>query len=148
MSIRTILVAILALICGVSAAVAVGQFRKKAVSEAAVAETVDIAVAAVEIPRGVTITPEMIAMRPWPKQIVPTSAITSLEKAVDRTALTPVTKDEPLLEGKIAQGRGLAPLIPQGMRAFTITTPTASTGVAGFILPGNKVDVLLTIDRG
>ncbi|MHB0960821.1 MAG: Flp pilus assembly protein CpaB [Pirellulaceae bacterium] len=148
MSFRTILVAILALICGVSAAVAVGQFRGKEASQGVIAETVDVAVAAVEIPRGVTITPEMVVMRPWPKQIVPTSAIVSLDKAVDRTALTAMTKDEPLLEGKVAEGRGLAPLIPQGMRAFTIQTPTASTGVAGFILPGNKVDVLLTVERG
>lgn len=147
MSIRTVLVALMALACGVSAAVAVGQIRQKDVAKAVAAETVEIALATIDIPRGTTITPDMIAMRPWPKQHVPPSAITSLEAAVDRTAMTAVTKDEPLLEGKIAQGRGLAPLIPDGMRAFTIQTPTATTGVAGFILPGNKVDVLLTLNQ-
>src|SRR5262249_19197290 len=35
---------------------------------------------------------------------------------------------------------------PKGMRGFTIPTPNISAGVAGFILPGNKVDVLLTVD--
>jgi pilus assembly protein CpaB len=56
-------------------------------------------------------------------------------------------KDEPVLDGKLAPrdaGRGVAALIPKGMRAFTIHTPTAASGVGGFILPGNKVDVLLT----
>lgn len=147
MSIRTVLVAIMALICGLSAAVAVDQYRKKDVAKAVVAETIEIAVAAVDIPRGTTVTPAMVAMRPWPKQHVPPSAITSLDKAVDRTAMTTLIKEEPLLEGKVADGRGLAPLIPDGMRAFTIQTPTATSGVAGFVLPGNKVDVLLTLDR-
>ena len=45
-------------------------------------------------------------------------------------------------EGK---GVGLAPLVKPGMRAFTILTPTIAPGVVGFILPGNRVDVLLTM---
>lgn len=59
----------------------------------------------------------------------------------------PLVPGEPILERKLASkdaGRGLASLIPIGMRAFTIQTPKASTGVGGFILPGNRVDVLLT----
>jgi pilus assembly protein CpaB len=39
----------------------------------------------------------------------------------------------------------MAPGIPKGMRAFTIQTATMAAGVAGFILPGNKVDVLMTM---
>ena len=42
-------------------------------------------------------------------------------------------------------GVGLAAIIPKGMRAFTIQTPTIAAGVAGFVLPGNRVDVLLTV---
>jgi pilus assembly protein CpaB len=42
----------------------------------------------------------------------------------------------------------MAWLIPRGMRAFTITTANVTAGVAGFILPGNKVDVLLTVSSG
>jgi pilus assembly protein CpaB len=40
----------------------------------------------------------------------------------------------------------MAALIPSGMRAFTILTPSLASGVGGFILPGNKVDVLLTLE--
>jgi pilus assembly protein CpaB len=40
----------------------------------------------------------------------------------------------------------MAALVPDGMRAFTVPTPSAASGVAGFILPGNKVDVLLTLE--
>ena len=37
--------------------------------------------------------------------------------------------------------------MPAGLRAFTIRTPNIASGVAGFILPGNFVDVLLTVDK-
>jgi pilus assembly protein CpaB len=57
-------------------------------------------------------------------------------------------KGDLLMESKVAAkgaGRGLAAVIPAGMRAVTIQTPNVATGVAGFILPGNKVDILLTM---
>ncbi len=58
-------------------------------------------------------------------------------------------KDEPVVNGKLApkgSGRGMAALIPKGMRAFTIRTPRIAPGVAGFVMPGYKVDVLLTMN--
>jgi pilus assembly protein CpaB len=85
----------------------------------------------------------------YPVDLVPPGAITSIADAVDRVVLHPMVKDEVLVEGKLASkdaGRGLAAIIPEGMRAFTIQTPHVASGVAGFILPGNKVDVLLTMN--
>jgi Flp pilus assembly protein CpaB len=58
-------------------------------------------------------------------------------------------KDEPVANGKLApkgSGRGMAALIPLGMRAFTIKTPGIASGVAGFVMRGHKVDVLLTMN--
>lgn len=55
---------------------------------------------------------------------------------------------ELLLDSKLADkdaGRGLAALIPEGMRAYTIQTPRVTSSVAGFVLPGNRVDVLLSL---
>src|SRR5262249_16169427 len=57
-------------------------------------------------------------------------------------------KGEHVLDAKLAgkgAGRGLAALIPKGMRAFTIQTTSVVAGVAGFVLPGSRVDVLLTV---
>jgi pilus assembly protein CpaB len=54
--------------------------------------------------------------------------------------------DEPLLEGRLAvkgSGLGLAPTIPVGMRAVTVRVNDVA-GAAGFVLPGLKVDVLVT----
>ena len=54
--------------------------------------------------------------------------------------------DEPILEGRLAargSGLGLAPVIPVGMRAVTVRVNDV-TGIAGFVLPGMRVDVLVT----
>src|SRR5262249_24805780 len=62
-----------------------------------------------------------------------------------RVVMSTLVKGEPVLDGKLAargSARGMAALIPKGMRAFTIETPNVSSGVGGVILPGNKVDGL------
>jgi len=101
------------------------------------------------IPRGMLVSPDMIKIRDYPKHLVPTGAILKKEDAQDRSAFATMVMEEPLLESKLSPKgqRGLAPFFAEGMRAFTITTNVAS-GVAGFILPGNKVDVLLTFNGG
>src|SRR5262249_52132612 len=82
---------------------------------------------------------------------VPSGAFTSVADAVDRVSATPLMKEEALLETKLAPkgaGRGLAALIPSWKRAVTILTATPTTPVAGLALPGNRVDVLLTVGGG
>jgi pilus assembly protein CpaB len=59
-----------------------------------------------------------------------------------------LVKGEPVLDPKLTPkdaGRGLAAMIVRGMRAYTIQTSRVAANVAGFILPGNKVDVLLNL---
>jgi pilus assembly protein CpaB len=146
MSPRTLIVAMLALVFGGSAAVGVNSLIKSPPK----GDVVPVVVAAADITRGGTITGELLKTRALPKELLPRGAITKLEDAIDRTVAIPLMRDDAILETKLAPrgaGRGMAALIPKGMRAFTITTTLAS-GVAGFILPGNKVDVLLTITEG
>jgi pilus assembly protein CpaB len=94
------------------------------------------------------VTAKMVALQQWPKELAPPGAISSLSDVVDRAVVTSILPGEPLLEGKLAStdsGRGLAALVPSGMRAYTIQTSRVASNVAGFILPGNRVDVLLTL---
>jgi pilus assembly protein CpaB len=103
---------------------------------------------ALKFQRGPPITSDFLKTRDVPRDLVPEGAITRLEDAVDRIAYGALVKEEQLLEAKLTPrgaGRGMAALIPPGMRAFTIQTPSVAAGVAGFILPGNRVDVLLTV---
>jgi pilus assembly protein CpaB len=147
---RTVLILLLALAFGGSAAVGVSSFVGGKSAAGKKLDTMQIVVATADIPRGGMISSEMIKLRDCPKELAPVGAITRLQDAVERSVFTPLVKDEPVLEGKLAPkgaGRGMAALIPKGMRAFTILTPGISSGVAGFVLPGNKVDVLLTVNN-
>jgi pilus assembly protein CpaB len=136
----------LALIFGGSAAVGINSFLSNT-SEPRV-EVVPVVVAATEMPRGGNITAELVKVREFPKDLAPAGALSKVEDALDRGVAIPLMKDDPVMESKLAPkgaGRGLAALIPTGMRAYSVKVPDVAQGVAGFILPGNRVDVLLSI---
>jgi pilus assembly protein CpaB len=138
----------LALVFGGSAAVGINSLRHPGPPPIK-PDTVTVLLAAVDIPPFAAIAKEMIKTQEWPKDLVPADAVTKLEEVLDRPVVAPMVKGELVIENKLAPrgaDRGMATKIPKGMRAFTIHTPTVEAGVAGFILPGNKVDVLLTID--
>jgi pilus assembly protein CpaB len=144
---RTVLIGVFALVFGVSAAVGVYLFGT-APPKVIMPETVSVVVAAVDINRGQMLTAELLVSRDWPKEMVPEGAIVSIEEILERTVAIPLLKGDVLVDGKLAAkgtGRGMAAIIPAGMRAVTIQTPNVATGVAGFVLPGNKVDILLTM---
>jgi pilus assembly protein CpaB len=143
---RTLLIVLLALVSGGSAAVGINSLRNQGAPRP---ETVPVVVAVVDIPPFAVISSDMVKTQDWPKDLVPADALTKVDDALERGALSPLVKGEVVLNGKLAPqgaGRGMAAKVPKGMRAFTIHTPTIEAGVAGFILPGNKVDVLLTLD--
>lgn len=148
MQMRTVGIAALAIIFAVSAAVGV-YLISGVTSEATKVELVSVVVATLDMNRGQSLAKEHLATRDWPRDLVPEGTITNPESILDRTLAMPLLKGDLLLEGKLAakgSGRGLAAIIPAGMRAVTIQTPNVATGVAGFILPGNRVDVLLTMN--
>ena len=150
MSVRSLLLVVLALILGGSAAVLVNSFMQRMSGpKSAVVPIVDpVVVAVVDLPRGASITPEAVKIKEFPRDLVPAGALSKLEDAVNRVIFVPLTKDEPVLESKLAPkgaGRGLSALIPSGMRAYSVKVPDVAQGVAGFILPGNRVDVLLSL---
>ena len=145
MSVRTALIVFLALAFGVSAAVGVNMLVKQ---NAFATETAPVVVAARDVPRGGILSAEDLSTSPYPKDLVPPGSVTKLEDAVGRVVINPLVKDEALIDRKLAAKNakgGLASLIPAGMRAFTILTPNVASGVAGLVIPGNKVDVLLTL---
>jgi pilus assembly protein CpaB len=145
---RTAIIGLLALVCGVSAMFVANSLVNNRTPEAPKVETTSVVVANFDVPRGETLRDEHLKIREFPKEFAPSGALTSIADAVGRVTASQMIKDEPVLESKLAPkgaGRGVAALIPKGMRAFTILTPNLASNVAGFILPGNKVDVLLTV---
>ncbi len=110
--------------------------------------TQSIVVAAEEIPVGSSITPQQVKMLNWPKAAMPAGqTFTSAEQVTGRTAIDRYTAGEPIVEAKLVPKEGQSGIltykIPEGHRAMTVAVDQVS-GVAGFISPGNIVDVVLT----
>src|SRR6185503_15019129 len=82
----------------------------------------------------------------WPGNRPIEGAQSNLSNLVGREALFPIAKGEPLIDRDLStpgSGPGLASKIPDGMRAVTLRSDEV-VGVAGFIIPGSHVDVLVT----
>ena len=114
-------------------------------------ETQKIVVAKTELRFGDAITPEVVEEVDWPKKAIPEgafAAIADINKDGNRVVLTPLSPNEPILAWKLS-GPGsrasLSALIAEGMRGVTIRV-NDTTGVAGFVLPGDRVDVLYTLN--
>src|SRR5262249_44910080 len=131
MTIRTILIVALALLFGGSVAVGVLRLRGQPIS--ASVETVPVVVAAIDIPRGQTVSAAMLKTEDWPKGRIPPGACSQVEDLEDRVAYIPLVKGEVILDAKLAPrgaGRGMGALTRPGMRSFTIPTPNIAAGVA------------------
>lgn len=145
--IRSLIVILLAVICGVSAAI--GVIRLTPRTEKASVETRSVYVAAAPLRRGSKIDELDIKEVQWPVDLIPQGVITNKDDVIGRSALSSVSTNEPLMGVKISDAKGSGGFasnrIPPGMRACTIQTKGASESVAGLVSPGDKVDVLLNL---
>jgi pilus assembly protein CpaB len=101
-----------------------------------------------DLPVGAVVTEQDVRVIDWPGNAVPAGLISVPQEAIGRGVLTGVRLNEPLLESKLAPrgtGGGLPILIDEGQRALSIRVDDI-VGVAGFVVPGTRVDVLLTLD--
>ena len=105
-------------------------------------------VAAKDLAVGTVITEADIRVIDWPGNAVPPGLISVPQEAIGRGVLTGVRLNEPFLDSKLAPrgtGGGLSILIAEGQRALSIRVDDV-VGVAGFVVPGTRVDVLLTME--
>jgi pilus assembly protein CpaB len=109
-----------------------------------------VAVAAENLPTGTRLTKDHIKVVGWPSSSPVQGAFASPDAIVGRGLVQSVRANEPLTESKLAPieaGAGLPPSIPPGMRALAVRVNDV-IGVAGFTVPGTRVDVLVTLNRG
>jgi len=109
-------------------------------------DTRDIVLAARPLTVGVTVKPTDVKIGKIVASAFPKGAFSKVEEVVDRPIISNILLDEPILEGRLAArgtGLGLAPVIPVGMRAVSVRVNDVA-GVAGFVFPGMRVDVLVT----
>jgi len=144
MNTRTIVVLGLATICGIAAAALTIRLQGSTVS----GKTLPIVTAKVDISRGAKLSEDKLEIQQWPGDMVPEKAFTKIEDVLDRVAVVKILKGDTISKVKVAESdskSGLAAQIPTGKRAYTIQTTKVATNVAGFILPGNHVDIILTL---
>ena len=111
------------------------------------AKTTPVVVAASSLDLGAAIRAEDLRTINWPSEAVPTGTFNNPQELVGRGLIQPVSQNEPLMTSKLAPvgaGAGLPPMIPDGMRAVSVRVNDV-IGVAGYVLPGSKVDVLVTV---
>ncbi len=107
-------------------------------------QTTPVLVAAHDIELGAVIRPADVRVSQWIGAL-PKGAVTKLENATDRGVISSLSDGEPILESRLApvgSGGGLAATIKPGMRACAVRVNDI-VGVAGFAVPGMRVDVLI-----
>ena len=95
---------------------------------------------------GSTLDRASVTLRGVPESLFPAGGFSRVEDVLERPVISAIQADEPVVEARIAvkgSGVGLGPLIPPGMRAISVRVNDV-VGVAGFVLPGMRVDVLVT----
>lgn len=110
------------------------------------APTQPVVVAAVDLTLGTQLGKDDVTVLNFPKGQAPAGSFSNVSDVVGRGLIVPVVKNEPVLAPKLASkeaGAGLPPVIPSGMRAVSVRVNDV-IGVAGYVLPGNHVDVVAT----
>ena len=120
--------------------------RTTPIREKVTEEVAQVVVAAQRLPLGVRLTERNLRLAPWSRAVSLKGSFTDPKEIVGRGVIVPMISNEPVLESKLAPreaGAGLTPAIPDGMRAVGVKVNDV-IGVAGFALPGTRVDVILT----
>src|SRR6202049_282647 len=142
---RLLLIGFVALILGAFVSFVVYRsLQSRTTSKAPPGE--EVVVAAEDLQVGTKIEDKDIRLVRFPSADLPAGCFHQRTKVVGRGVVLPIAKAEFILPNKLAgenAGSGLSALIPPGMRALSVRV-NDTTSVSGFVLPGTRVDVLLT----
>ena len=121
---------------------------EKKAAQAEKLETQEVVVASSDLPWGTKLEPDMMKTVRYLKDSIPPGAAGDIESITGRVLIVPMKMSEPILANKMAPedvtAGGVAAVLEPGMRAVAVKGDKVS-GISGFIRPGNKVDVYVTI---
>lgn len=143
---RTLTLVVLSLILGLGAAWMANNWLSGRLNAGTDDNMQNVMVAAVEIPFGSMIEAQHVVQVRMPKSTVPDDSFESADKVVGRIATFAMLRGDILRAARVAEhlgGSTLASLIETDKRAISVRVDDV-VGVAGFLLPGNRVDVLAT----
>jgi pilus assembly protein CpaB len=144
---RVFTVLLLAITVGAVFAIGTYRYVQATPERPATVSTTQVMVAATNLNLGAALRAEDLRAINWPTEAMPAGVFSTPNDLVGRGLIQPVAQNEPFLPGKLAPvgaGAGLPPIIPDGMRALSVRVNDV-IGVAGYVLPGTKVDVLVTV---
>ena len=144
---RAVISLLLAVTAGGVFACGTYKYVQKQPAPAAAMPTTPIVVAAADLDVGATVTRDDVKIVEWPANAVPAHAMTNSNELIGRGIVMPMIQNEPFLPMKLASkegGAGLPPAITPGMRAVSVKVNEV-IGVAGYVLPGTRVDVVVTM---
>lgn len=142
---RAIVMMAVALLFGLAAVVLASQWLLRQPATSANR----IVVAAADIALGQRLTPEMLKLADWPVGSLPPGSFLDPAKVNGRVLKTSVSRGEPVSDSKLAPdgtSGGLSAVIAEGKRAITVRVNDV-IGVAGFALPGNFVDIIVSTQK-
>ncbi len=149
---KSLALLLLALGCGLVASIGITEVmaKRNADPAGAMGDTQSIFVAMTDIALGDLLTSQVLKLEQWPKDKIPTGAISRVEDVEGRRARTKLYAGEPILENKLlgkgASEQGATALIPKGYRVVTVRVDLVSGG-SSLILPGDRVDVMVHLVR-
>lgn len=147
---RTLIVILVAVACAGAATYLVYRAILQRPIQQVEVPQVQVVVAARSLQTGAQLTNSDVKLIGWPGDAMVPGAFNKIEDVVNRGVLTEVVENEPLTASKLAvpgAGAGLPPTITPGMRAISVRVNEV-VGVAGFVTPGNRVDVFVTLKQG
>ena len=148
--VRTALVLVVALVMATVASYALYLAVQQMPVREVEVNSVPVVVATQDLPVGTLLTVDHLKTVPWPASSPVPGGFATTEDITERGLIAGVLVNEPVTESKLApmgSGGGLPPSIPLGMRAISVRVNDV-IGVAGFVVPGTRVDVLATVSQG
>ena len=149
---RMLIVMGIAVVTATLASFAVFEAIRRRPTEKVEIPTGSVVVASGPLEMGVLLTKEHLKLVAWPARSPIADSFTKIEDVLNHGLIAGVVENEPITKSKLAPleaGAGLSPAIKTGMRAMSVKVNEV-IGVAGFVVPGTRVDVLVTIreDKG
>ncbi len=148
---KSLLLLILALGCGLVAAIGITQvMANRNGGEQAAANMQSIFVALDDIPMGTLIDAQLVKLEEWPTDKIPEGALSRYDEIEGRRPMTRIFAGEALLDAKLlkkGEGNIASDLIPKGYRVVPVKVNEESGGAA-MILPGDRVDLIVYVRQG
>jgi pilus assembly protein CpaB len=143
---RILIVLVIAVLAGGGLAAGTYRYLQNMPVKEVNAPTKPVVVANADLALGTELHRDDLTVMQWPAAGVPEGAFGDVQSLVGRGLIVSVVRHEPILPGKLASkeaGAGLPPIIPPGKRALSVKVNEV-IGVAGYVLPGTRVDVVAT----